>query len=89
MGVDDEGKEFEPSPDPLLASVQPYVAEFKVGEVPSKEEISEKVMPLLKNPAIFGVDLEEAGLADQVISYFAEELAGPGAVRATLVKYVI
>ncbi|MBP3216832.1 MAG: mannitol dehydrogenase family protein [Lachnospiraceae bacterium] len=88
MGVDDKGEAFEPSPDPLLTSVQPYVASFKLGEVPARETIKERILPLLKNKAIFGVDLEDAGLADQVITYFAEELEGPGAVRATLIKYV-
>ena len=44
-------------------------------------------MPLLKNAQIFGVDLEEVGLAGKVISFFAELIAGVGAVRETLKKY--
>ena len=43
---------------------------------------------LLHNDAIFGVDLYEIGLAPKVVTYFKELIAGPGAVRATLVKYV-
>jgi fructuronate reductase len=88
MAVNDEGKTFEPSPDPLLEDAQQYVAEFKLGTVPAADEIKAKVLPLLKNTQIFGVDLEEVGLVDRVVGYFAEELAGPGAVRATLKKYV-
>jgi fructuronate reductase len=88
MAVDDEGKAFEPSPDPLLADCQKYVADFKLGTVPSAAEIKAKVLPLLKNKAVFGVDLEEVGLADKVVDFFAQEIAGPGAVRATLKKYV-
>ena len=87
MAVDDEGKAFEPSSDPLLETAGEYVKGFKLGEVPAAEEIKAKVLPLLKNATIFGVDLEEAGLADTVVGYFAEELAGPGAIRATLKKY--
>ena len=87
MAVDDEGREFELSPDPMIPAVKPYVESFKLGEVPAEGEIKAKVLPLLKNKDIFGVDLEEAGLSDLVISYFAEELAGAGAVRATLKKY--
>ncbi len=87
MAVKDDGESFEPSPDPLLEDAQKYVADFKLGEVPSREEIGGKLLPLLKNAQIFGVDLEEAGLADKVISYFAELIAGPGAVRKTLEKY--
>ena len=43
---------------------------------------------LLKMKAIFGVDLYEAGLAEKVCGYLQELAAGPGAVRATLKKYV-
>lgn len=87
MAVDDNGNAFEPSPDPLLEEAQKYVAEFKLGESYSEAAIAEKVMPLLKNAQIFGVDLEEAGLAGKVISFFAELIAGVGAVRETLKKY--
>ena len=87
MAVDDNGNAFEPSPDPLLEEVQKYVAEFKLGESYSEAAIAEKVMPLLKNAQIFGVDLEEVGLAGKVISFFAELIAGVGAVRETLKKY--
>lgn len=87
MAVDDNGNAFEPSPDPLLEEAQKYVAEFKLGESYSEATIAEKVMPLLKNAQIFGVDLEEVGLAGKVISFFAELIAGVGAVRETLKKY--
>ena len=87
MAVDDNGNAFEPSPDPLLEEAQKYVAEFKLGESYSEAAIAEKVMPLLKNAQIFGVDLEEVGLAGKVISFFAELLAGVGAVRETLKKH--
>lgn len=87
MAVDDNGNAFEPSPDPLLEEAQKYVAEFKLGESYSEAAIAEKVMPLLKNVQIFGVDLEEVGLAGKVISFFAELIAGVGAVRETLKKY--
>ena len=87
MAVDDQGKAFEPSPDPLLEDAQRYVKAFTLGTVPSEDEAKEKLLPLLKNAQIFGVDLEEAGLADEVIRDFREELAGAGAVRKTLEKY--
>ena len=84
MAVDDEGKAFEPSSDPLLETAQGYVRDFKLGEKPD----TAKLEGLLRNKAIFGVDLVEAGLADKVCDYFIELTAGPGAVRATLHKYV-
>ena len=85
MAVDDEGKAFELSPDPLLDSVCPYVAGIKLGENTDVEEALEKV---LKDKSIFGVDLYEVGLADRVCGYFKELTAGVGAVRETLKKYV-
>lgn len=89
MAVDDEGKAFEPSSDPLLETAQQYVKGFTLGTVPPAEEIKAQLLPLLTNAAIFGVDLTKVGdMADRVVTYFAEELAGPGAIRATLKKYV-
>ena len=84
MAIDDEGKPFEPSPDPLLAEAQAYVKDVKLGETPD----CSKLEGLLRNKTIFGVDLVEAGLGDKVCAYFTELTAGPGAVRSTLHKYV-
>ncbi len=84
MAIDDEGKPFEPSPDPLLEAAQTYVAGAKLGEKPD----CAKLEGLLRNKTVFGVDLVEAGLADKVCAYFTELTAGTGAVRATLHKYV-
>ena len=58
--------------------------DFKLGEKPD----TTKLEGLLRNETIFGVDLVEAGLADKVCDYFVELTAGPGAVRATVHKYV-
>ena len=44
--------------------------------------------PILANASIFGVDLTTTPLADKIEQIFVEELAGPGAVRATLRKYL-
>ena len=84
MAVNDKGEAFEPSPDPLLETAQAYVKDMKLGEKPD----CSKLEGLLRNKAIFGVDLVEAGLAEKVCAYFTELTAGPGAVRETLHKYV-
>ncbi len=91
MGINDEGKEFEISPDPLLEEAKEYVKDFKLLQDSSLEtegklfeETKNKLLPLLKNEKIFGVDLEEAGMADKVITYFIKELFGTGAVRRTI-----
>ena len=84
MALNDKGEAFEPSPDPLLESAQAYVKDFKLGEKPD----CSKLEGLLRNKTVFGVDLVEAGLAEKICAYFTELTAGPGAVRATLHKYV-
>ena len=47
-----------------------------------------KLSSVLRNPVLFGLNLEEAGLAQKVEQMFAEMLKGPGAVRETLRKYL-
>ena len=44
--------------------------------------------PLLADAKIWGVNLYEVGMAEKVAGYLKEMIAGPGAVRATLKKYV-
>ena len=84
MAIDDNGNAFELSPDPLLDTVCPIVSDIKLGD----KNVEEIIRPLLTNKAIFGVDLYEAGLAQLTVTYFEELIAGVGAVRATLEKYV-
>ena len=88
MAVNDQGESFEPSPDPLLTTAQSFVADFRLGQVPGQTEIRERLEGLLRNASIFGVDLVETGMAGRVCELFAELIAGPGAVRSTLHKYV-
>ncbi len=85
MAVDDEGKKFELSPDPLLDTICPYVAGLELKE---DQDVESAVAPVLRMKQIFGVDLYEAGLAKTVCGYLKELTAGTGAVRATLKKYV-
>lgn len=85
MAVDDSGKPFDLSPDPLLDTVCPHVADIRLGETEGAEE---KIRPILENQAIFGADLYGLGIAPRIVSYFKELIAGPGAVQKTLEKYV-
>jgi fructuronate reductase len=88
MGVDDEGNPFELSPDPLLEELIPRMEQFELGI--QLDEDKEKVLrPILESETVFGVNLYEINMAQTVLSYFAELLAGKGAVRATLKKYTI
>ena len=51
-------------------------------------ESASAARPILTNAHLFGVNLQEVGLADKVEGMFRELIAGPGAVRATLKKYL-
>ena len=84
MAIDDNGKEYELSPDPLLDTVVPYVKDIKLGDANAAEAIK----PLMGNKTIWGVDLNEIGMNTLVEGYFNELTAGIGAVRSTLKKYV-
>ncbi|MDO4305446.1 MAG: mannitol dehydrogenase family protein [Eubacteriales bacterium] len=84
MGVDDEGKEFTLSPDPLLDTVRPYVAGIALG---AETDVEETLKPVLEMKKIFGVDLYAVGMAEKVCGYFSEMVKGPGAIRETLKKY--
>ncbi len=85
LGVDDKGEEMAVSADPMLAQLQEQLAGVKVGEPDSYKG---QLNGILSNPVIFGVNLYDAGVADKVETMFCEMLAGPGAVRATLKKYI-
>ncbi len=84
MAVDDCGNSFTCS-DPLLESVTPFVADYKLSS--EKKDLS-RLDALLSNDKIFGVDLTAIGMADMVKSYFEELSSGVGAVKATLEKYI-
>ena len=77
-------KEKKQSPDPLLATVRPYVQYLKLGAPADREALSKTLAPLLSDASIFGVDLISAGLSDRVLNAFVSMLQGPGAVADTL-----
>ncbi len=85
LGVDDEGKEMPLSSDPLLDDLQKQLQGIVLGR---PETVGGKLLPVLKNAMIFGSDLTQTPLAARIQGYFLEEIAGPGAVRATLRKHL-
>lgn len=85
LAVDDEGKAFTPSPDPMFIALRPHINKLQFGK---PEGIHQGVEPILQMEAIFGVDLYQVGMGEKVERYLSEMLQGPGAVRSTLEKYV-
>jgi len=85
LAVDDEGKPFELSADPMVPELTAKLAGIELGK---PETYQGQLKPILSNANIFGVDLYQAGIGETVEAMFLEEIAGPGAVRATLKKYL-
>ena len=85
MAVDDEGKPFTPSADPLLEAASAYVKDYQLSDAPKDLSGLDK---LLSNEKVFGVDLTAIGMAETVKHYFTELSSGVGAVKRTLEKYV-
>lgn len=85
LAVDDEGKPMTCSGDPMLESLQSQLAGVELGR---PETLGEKLRPILSNPVLFGSDLTELGLSEKIEDMTRQLLAGPGAVRATLERYL-
>lgn len=85
MGIDDEGISFTLSPDPALSFLTPLFQGMKLGK---EEEVQLPLQQLLTREDIFGVNLYQAGLGEQIEGYFMEMKEGCQAVRNTLKKYL-
>jgi fructuronate reductase len=85
LGIDDDGKPFEVSPDPNYESLSASLSGISLGQ---KGPFHDKLKPVLSNPAFFGVNLYDAGLGQKVEELFTQMLAGPQAVKKTL-NYIL
>ncbi len=83
--LDDNGNPFTPSTDPLLDELQAIVAPLELGK---PDQDFSCLKQLFSRADVFGLDLYEAGLGEQIEGMVKELYAGPGAVRETLHKYV-
>jgi len=81
MGIDDNGRAFEPSPDPLLDHVKQHLEGIALG---APGPFEDRLHPILSDTKLFGVSLYEAGLAEKVLQYFTRMISGTGAVAALL-----
>ena len=84
-GIKDDGTPFEPSPDPMLAELQAIVAPLEIGKA---DQDWSPLKALYSRSDVFGLNLYEAGLGEQIEGMVKELFAGKGAVRKTLHKYV-
>lgn len=84
LAIDDNGKSFERSPDPMFEYLDNILKDVELGGKPVTEK---QLYPLLSNKSIFGANLYELGLAEKVTQMFIELTRGTGCVRQTLIKY--
>lgn len=85
LGVDDQGNTYELAPDPMAEEMQERFADIKVGD-PST--FTDQLKWILSNENVFYINLYDAGIGELIEQIFREEIAGPGAVRATVQKYL-
>ena len=85
LGVDDEGNKFELAPDPMNEELQEQFKDIVVGK---PETFKDQLKPILSNERLFFTDLYKDGVGEKIEDMFREMIAGPGAVKATIHKYV-
>lgn len=85
LAVDDAGNEYELAPDPMNEEIQERLKDIVVGR---PETFTNQLKGILSNERIFFVDLYKTGVGEKIETMFREMIAGPGAVKATIHKYV-
>ncbi len=80
LAVDDEGREMQVSPDPMLADLQQALSGVHFGD---PDSAAGALDPILANPVIFATDLTRTPLAEKINARFREMLV-PGGVRECL-----
>lgn len=85
LAVDDAGKKYELAPDPMNEEIQEQLKDIVVGQ---PETFTDQLRPILSNERMFFIDLYKAGVGEKVENMFREMIAGPGAIKATIHKYV-
>ncbi|MDO5702763.1 MAG: mannitol dehydrogenase family protein, partial [Lachnospiraceae bacterium] len=85
LAVDDNGDAMELSPDPMI----PYMKEQLQGiEFGKPDSLKEQLKNVLSNETLFGTDLYQAGIGELIEEMVRSEIAGKGAARETLRKYL-
>lgn len=85
MAVDDEGNSYVLAPDPMADEITEALKDVVIGK---PETLKDQLRPILSNEKIFFTDLYKNGLGEKIEGMFREMIAGRGAVRATIDKYM-
>ena len=85
LAVDDAGNHYELAPDPMQEELTEQLKDIVVGH---PETFKDQLKPILSNERLFFTDLYKDGAGEKIETMFREMIAGPGAVKATIHKYV-
>ena len=85
LAVDDKGENMTLSSDPMLEDLKAQLSTIKFGK---PETVGNSLSGIISNETLFGINLYEIGLGEKIENYFKELMAGKGAIRATLKKYL-
>ena len=85
LAVDDEGRDYELAPDPMNEELQEQLGDIVIGK---PETLKDQLKQILSNERLFFTDLYKAGVGEKIEEMFREMIAGKGAVKATLHKYM-
>lgn len=85
MGIDDKGNAYELAPDPMNEEIQNILSSIEIG---NPETCKDQLHPILSNERLFFIDLYQAGIGEKIENMFRQMIAGPGAIRVTVHRYV-
>ena len=85
LALDDEGKPFTLSPDPMTTTFQPMLDGITLG---STGDFEKQLQPILANEKLFGLDLNGTVVGSKVVEYFTKLVSGKGAIRSTIHEVV-
>lgn len=85
LALDDEGKPFTLSPDPMTTTFQPMLDGITLG---STGDFEKQLQPILANEKLFGLDLNGTIVGSKVVAYFTKLVSGKGAIRSTIHEVV-
>ena len=73
------------APDPMTDEMKEVLKDIVIGK---PETLTDQLKPVLSNEKIFFTDLYKNGLGEKIEGFFREMIAGKGAVRAVIEKYM-
>lgn len=86
LAIDDKGEEMPLSSDPMIEELTPQLEGIEFG---NPDSVGDKLEDILSNENLMGLNLYEVGLGKKIEKYFKEMIAGEGAVRKVLEKYLL